>query len=187
MHIKKILWAVRGKMHSLQYGSFGRMSYIGPETFISNKRNVYIGNRVRIYPGIRIELSSADAKLTIEDNVSIGQNVHLSSHKDHLIISKNTTISGNVLITNVDHQYEVLGQHILDQDLNTKKTIIGENCFIGFGAVIQAGTILGKQCIVGANSQVKGEFPDYCVIAGNPARIVKRYNKEKNTWEKTSN
>ena len=65
-------------------------------------------------------------------------------------------------------------------------TIIGENCFIGYGAVIQAGTILGKQCVVGANAVVRGHFPDYCVIVGVPARIVKRYDTENNVWRKTN-
>jgi acetyltransferase-like isoleucine patch superfamily enzyme len=52
------------------------------------------------------------------------------------------------------------------------------------GSAIMAGTRLGKQCIVGANSVVKGEFPDYCVIVGAPAKIVKKYNFETQEWEK---
>jgi len=52
------------------------------------------------------------------------------------------------------------------------------------GVAIQAGTVLGKQCIVGANSVVRGVFPDYSVIAGVPARIIKRFNFDKNKWEK---
>ena len=51
--------------------------------------------------------------------------------------------------------------------------------------VIQAGTILGKQCIVGANAVVRGEFSDYCVIAGIPAKIVKRYDLITKQWKKT--
>ena len=51
--------------------------------------------------------------------------------------------------------------------------------------MIQAGTILGKQCIVGANSVVRGTFPDYCVIVGAPARIVKRYDEPSKQWRKT--
>ena len=62
---------------------------------------------------------------------------------------------------------------------------IGENCFIGFGVAIQAGTILGKQCVIGSYSVVKGEFPDYSVIVGSPAKIIKRYNIDTQKWEKT--
>ena len=67
-----------------------------------------------------------------------------------------------------------------------KETTIGENCFIGMGAAIMPGTVLGKQCVVGANSVVKGTFPDYCVIVGSPAKIVKKYNQHTQIWEKIS-
>lgn len=65
-----------------------------------------------------------------------------------------------------------------------KETIIGENCFIGFGASIQAGTVLGKKCIVGTNAVVHGTYPDYSVIVGVPAKSIKRYNEETGDWEK---
>jgi acetyltransferase-like isoleucine patch superfamily enzyme len=49
---------------------------------------------------------------------------------------------------------------------------IGEYTFIGTSSVILAGTSIGKGCIIGAGSVVKGDFPDYSVIVGNPAKIV---------------
>ena len=42
-----------------------------------------------------------------------------------------------------------------------------------------AGTEIGKNSVVGANGVVKGKFPDYCVIARNPDRVVKRFDGEK--------
>lgn len=48
------------------------------------------------------------------------------------------------------------------------------------------GTILGEQCIVGANAVVRGIFPDYCVIVGVPAKIIKRYNPSTKSWQKTN-
>ena len=73
----------------------------------------------------------------------------------------------------------------MEQKHIISETKIGENCFIGYGAVIQAGTILGKQCIVGANAVVRGHFPDYCVMVGVPAKIVKRYDEKSGVWKKT--
>ena len=101
-----------------------------------------------------------------------------------LVIGSRTTISGNVFITNIDHDYQHINEHIMNQDMIFKKTIIGENCFIGFGAAIQAGTILGKQCIVGTNAVIRGVYPDYSVIVGVPGRVVKQYNKKTKTWER---
>ena len=143
-----------------------------------------ISRRVRIFPGLRIEVHN-NGNIIFEEGVSIGQNFHITS-ASNLTIGKNTTISGNVFITNIDHEYKELNTHILDQPMLIKETKIGENCFIGFGAAIQAGTILGKHCIVGASSVVRGDFPDYTVIVGNPAKIVKRFNFESKTWDKTN-
>ena len=64
------------------------------------------------------------------------------------------------------------------------KPLFGKNCFIGTGVVINSGTILGKQCIVGANSVLSGSYPDYCVIVGAPGRIIKKYNNNKKKWKK---
>ena len=161
------------------------MSYIAKPLILSGVSKARIEDKVRILPGLRMEIIGENASIHIERNTSIGQNFHIIS-ASNMIIKKNTTISGNVFISNLDHSYEKIGVHILDQDHIIKETIIGENCFIGYGVSIQAGTILGNQCIVGSNSVVKGEFPDYCVIAGVPARIIKRYNPKTKRWEKNN-
>lgn len=51
---------------------------------------------------------------------------------------------------------------------------IGKNCFIGCNSIILKGTVLGDGCVVGAGAVVTGKFEDNCVIAGNPARVIKR-------------
>lgn len=184
MNVKKIFWALRAIVYKPFFGKIGNLSYIGKPLYISGKKKIKIENRVRIYPGARMEAIGDNGKITIRKNTSIGQNFHITSCDSELEIQANTTISGNVFITNIDHDYTVIDRHIMEQDYITRKTVIGENCFIGYGVGIQAGTVLGKQCIVGANSVVRGVFPDYCVIVGAPARIVKKYNIETKRWEK---
>lgn len=139
---------------------------------------------MRIFQGARIEVIGNDASIVFEENISIGQNLHITS-ATNLIIGKNTTIAENVFITSVEHNYQEVDVHIMEQKNIIKETQIGENCFIGYGAVIQAGTILGRQCIVGANAVVRGTFPNYCVIVGIPARIVKRYDEKSGVWRKS--
>ncbi|MCU8031124.1 acyltransferase [Shewanella sp. SM73] len=178
----KFIWMLRAITYKLFFGSFGLISYIGQPIYISGVKNIFFGKRVRIYPHSRIE--SLGGKIQIGDNVSIGQNLHLIC-KLNVFIGDKTTISANVFISDVDHEYVNINVHIMEQVLNSKETVIGENCFIGYGCVILPGTILGKQCIVGANSVVKGVFPDYCVVAGSPARIIKRYDPIDALWKKT--
>lgn len=181
--IYKVFWIIRAVLLKPFFRKLGLPSYIGKTTYLHGINKISIGKKVRIYPNVRLEVHGKNSTLVIEDNVGIGQNVHITSG-ENLVIGASTTILANAFITNIDHSYEEIGKHILDQKMINKKTVIGENCFIGIGAAIQAGTILGKQCIVGANSVVKGEFPDYCVIVGAPARIVKKYNFESQRWEK---
>jgi len=183
--IFKIFWIARGLLYKPFFGKFGLPSYIGKPTYIKNFKQIFIGKRVRIFPNSRIECLSVDAKIIVHDNVSIGHNLHMTAHSI-LEISKNCTISSNVMITDNQHSYLEIGTHILDQKLIIKKTFIGENCFIGTGAAINSGTILGKQCIVGAHAVLSGLYPDYCVIVGAPGRIVKRYDENTKEWKRTN-
>ena len=55
-----------------------------------------------------------------------------------------------------------------------KEIAIGDDCWIGGGAVICPGVILGQRVVVGAGSVVTKSFPDDVVVAGNPARVIRR-------------
>ena len=173
--IVKLLWAIRGLLYKPFLKHLGWKSYLGKPLCLSNMKKIWIGNRVRIYPGIRIECLKS-ASLIIEEDCSIGQNLHLTLG-DKLVIGRGTTISINVVITDIDHEYKQINVPIMKQPLKIKKTMIGENCFIGTGAVLLPGTNLGKQCVVGANSVIRGEFADYSVIAGNPGKVIKRFHQ----------
>lgn len=178
----KVFWAIRALFYGLIFGKFAFPGYVGKPIFLYGIRRAYISKRVRIFPGMRMEIHG-EGKLFIEENISIGQNFHVTC-RGNLTIKSGTLISGDVLITDIDHEYEEINKPIFCQGHKLSRTEIGENCFIGMGARIQAGTVLGRQCIVGANSVVRGTFPDYCVIAGVPAKIIKRYNFETESWER---
>lgn len=181
MQIAKIFWGLRALVNAPFFHKLAMPSYYGKPVYISGKRRISIGQRVRIYPGLRME-AIGKGSIDIGDRVSIGQNFHLISKDIRLTIGRDTTISGCVLITNTNHDYREIGKHILAQDTIVKETQIGANCFIGYGAVLQAGTILGEQCVVGANAVVQGVFPPRCVIAGVPGRVIKRYDAAAKQW-----
>ena len=114
--------------------------------------------------------------LVIEDNcpvvrrsfaVSGGCYIHCG---DGLRIGKGTIWSANVAIVSGDHD-----RTDLERPLQTQGITIGRNCWIGFGAAILPGVTLGDRTFVGANAVVTESFPEgHAVIAGSPARIVKR-------------
>lgn len=183
LNFRKIFWTIRYSVLFVLYKNSKLPGYLGRPSFVSSFKDLSFGKYVRIYPGMRAETLEC-GKIIVGNNVSIGQNFHVVSCKNDLNIGNNVVISGNVMITNCDHEYRLIDSFLYDQPLIVKDTLIGDNCFIGYGAVILAGTILGKQCIVGANSVVRGEFPDYCVIVGNPGKVVKKYNQLDDKWEK---
>lgn len=173
------------------FKAIGRKAFIKKPLFLKNVSCISIGNNVFIRDHARIECITQKENqiftphLIIEDGVSIEQRCHITA-ADTLVIGKNTLISFDVSIQDTDHEYEDLSLSIRNQPLQVKKTSIGENCFIGSGAKIQAGTILGKHCVIGANAVVRGIFPDYAVIVGVPAKIVKRYDENNKQWRKTN-
>jgi len=183
--IYKLFWVLRALFYKPIFRKFSFPSYIGKPIFLLDRNKISIGKRVRIYPMSRMEVHGKDSEIIIEDNVGIGQNFHIISG-GRLVIGTGTTIAPNVFINNMDNDYHEIGIPILAQKTIVKETRIGKNCFIGYGAAIQAGTILGEQCIIGAGSVVKGIFPDFCVIVGNPARIIKRYDSNSNYWKITN-
>lgn len=179
-----MFWALRALLYVPFFGKFGFPGYLGKPLFLMGIKKAFIGEKVRIFPHLRLEVHRSGT-VHIQDDVVISQNVHITS-AGNLVIGKSSLILANVFITNIDHDYEEIGKHVVKQEYLVKDTIIGDNCYIGMGSAIMAGTILGKQCVVGANSVVRGEFPDYCVIVGAPARIVKKYNLETQKWEKVN-
>lgn len=59
--------------------------------------------------------------------------------------------------------------------IKSKEVIIGKDCFVGCNTLILKGSKIGDGSVVGAGSVVAGIFPSNCVIAGNPAKIIKNY------------
>lgn len=82
-------------------------------------------------------------------------------------------ITSGVVILQHDYSRSVLRRKYGEIIGESKKTIIGNNVFIGMNSIILMGTKIGNNVIIGAGSIVHGTIPDNCVVAGNPARIVK--------------
>jgi len=183
MHQSKYLWAARAIMYKLPFGHIGNLTYMGKPCFIEGMKNIYIGNCVRIFPGIRME-AIGTGQINIGNNVAIEQNVHITSYNGILDIGDNVTIAANTFITNLDHEYNDINKGVMDQGLIPGETHIGEGCFIVYGVAVQAGTVLGRHCIVGAGAVVRGIYPAYSVVAGVPARIIKQYNTKTKKWER---
>ena len=63
---------------------------------------------------------------------------------------------------------------IKEQGINFKGIQVESDCWIGAGVTILDGVKIGKGCVIGADTVVTKNIDDYCIVAGNPARIIKR-------------
>ncbi|MFT2090385.1 acyltransferase [Paraglaciecola sp. 2405UD69-4] len=88
-------------------------------------------------------------------------------------IGKNTLIGSavNIMSGKGQHNFSDLDTPIKDQGGVFEKVSIGENCWLGNGAMIMAN--IGKGCVIGAGSVVINDIPDYAIVAGNPAKVIK--------------
>lgn len=80
------------------------------------------------------------------------------------------------------HGFNDINTPIKDQPLcQLKEVTIGSGSWIGENVCI-IGASVGKNSVVGANSVVTHDIPDYCVAVGAPAKIIKRFDSEKQKW-----
>lgn len=137
-------------------------------------KSSFLSNLVGLYSRTIIVTRNSDAKICIGNNVGIsGATIYA---RKGVTIGDNTMIGGNTKILDNDfHPIEVEARLLDDKDkIGTKEIVIGKNCFIGCNSLILKGTVLGDGCVVGAGAVVSGKFEENCVIAGNPAKIIRK-------------
>lgn len=152
-----------------QYIKIGKSSSIGRNTWLGafdkylNQEfnpSIIIGNNVRI--GNYACITAID-KVEIEDGCLFSEYIYISDHTHG--IDPTSDLSPK------------------DQGLYSKGPVkIGENTFLGYRVCILPGVTLGKNCVVGANSVVTKSFPEYTMLAGAPAKPIKRFSFKENNW-----
>lgn len=137
-------------------------------------KSSFLSNLVGLYSRTIIVARIPGAHIKIGNNVGIsGATLYARSG---ITVGDCTNIGGNVKILDNDfHPLEVEARLADDKEkIGTAPVYIGENCFIGCNVIILKGTIIGNNCVVGAGAVVSGKFEDNCVIAGNPAKVIRK-------------
>lgn len=136
--------------------------------------HVAVGDDVTIDSFVKIKFAGGDG------NVEIGPRCYLNSgvviySGNGVRMGTGVLIAANTTLASTNHEYRDRNRTIIEQRFMPSRggIVIGDDCWIGANCVLLDGTTLGKGCVVGAGAVIKGEWPDYAVIAGNPARIVR--------------
>lgn len=145
------------------YGYFdGSLSRYRKHTRVSSnvcmvdRKNISVGDHVWIWHHTIIDGSCG---VTIKEGAQIGAWVGIFSHSSHVAVR----LHGREYIR-VPKEKRI--------GYVRKSVEIGEYCFIGAGACILPGVILGKGCLVSAGAVVTKSAPDYSILSGNPAKVI---------------
>jgi len=119
--------------------------------------DIYIGDRTRIGLGC-----------TLIGPVTIGNDVRLAQ---------------NIVMSGLNHNYTDISMPISEQGVSINPIVVEDEVWIGANCVILPGVTVKKHAVVAAGSIVRQNVPAYSVVAGNPAKVMKKYNKETKIWE----
>lgn len=151
---------------------------------------ISLGTNIKIRKNYRIECIDKFSGVELYPRFNVGNNVIFNYNftafiTDELSIGDDTIIASNVLITTENHGINLESKlSFARQPLDSKPIKIGKNVWIGQNSIILPGVTIGDNVVIGAGSVVTKDIYSNCIVAGNPAKILKRYNYESHKWEK---
>ena len=165
-----------------RFGRFGDRSIICfPANTILNERYIHIGEATMIGPDVTLSAGMVpgqecltESVVRIGDRCLIGKGSGIVGHLS-IDIGNDVWTGHHVYITDQNHGYEDITRSISQQIMPERAVMIGDGSWLGFGTVVLPGARIGRHVTIGANSVVAGDLPDYCVAAGAPAVVIRRY------------
>lgn len=161
-----------GKNISFSYG----FDFKG-ENRIELYNNIYGGKNFRLYAWEKYGKQTFNPEVIIKSGASIGNDVFISCI-NKIYIGKNCLMGDNILISDNSHgSNDIIEKNIPHKDrMLTSKggIVIGDNVWICRNVCILSNVTIGNNVIIGANSVVTHSFGDNLVIAGSPAKVIKR-------------
>jgi acetyltransferase-like isoleucine patch superfamily enzyme len=164
-----------------RFGSFGAGSCIDfPPATLQNVASIHLGRDVLV--GRQATLAAGygvgDPRLprralVIGDDCVLGAGVTITAH-EYVELGEAVYTGQRVFITDASHGYQDPDTPVGRQFGSHQPVMIGSGTWIGHAAVILPGTRIGRNVVVAAGAVVRGEVEDHAVVAGNPARVVRR-------------
>jgi maltose O-acetyltransferase len=148
---RKIIKYLRWKKYSLLFQSIGQDVSFGGDVTYCNPKGIKIGH-----------------------HVIINHHTELLANKARIIIGNYILIAPYVFITTSNHEYSKKNIPIYLQEETGEDVVIEDDVWIGTHAVILPGVTIGKGSIIGAGAVVTKNVPRYSIVAGVPAKVIKR-------------
>jgi acetyltransferase-like isoleucine patch superfamily enzyme len=128
-----------------------------------------LGKTSPIYPGVFFTHTYG---ISAGDNFAVNTGAHLDG-RGGIEIGNGVMIGPNVVIVSSTHQFDRTDVPMTSLDHLMQRVRISDDVWIGAQAVIRGGVTIGRGVVLGAGSIVLKDAPDYAVMGGNPARVLK--------------
>jgi serine acetyltransferase len=167
------------------FASFGPCSELHrPVLSIVNPPGISIGSWVRIGVGAVIEalVPERGVTVTIADGAYVGHHLRCTAAVG-VVIGEEAMLGDRCYVSDTNHLYEDVTRPIKRQGLRDGRRVeIAAGAWLGIGSVVVGNVRVGEGSVVGAGAVVTTDVPDHCVVVGNPARIVRRWDGSDWTW-----
>ncbi len=168
----------------------GRHAYVADEVVLCEGAEggaIKIGDNAAIHKLSVLETGHG-GKITIGDKSSVHPNVQVKAYMADINIGKGVMIAANCALYSYNHVM-LPDKPIREQALDAKgPIIIGDDAWLGTGAIILSGVTIGRGAVIGAGAVVVRDVPDYGIAVGNPAKVIKsRFDLESTDVESVAN
>jgi carbonic anhydrase/acetyltransferase-like protein (isoleucine patch superfamily) len=143
---------------------------IGSDTFLASNITLAAG-----MPGEDLRPEDGPV-IRIGDRCTIGRGSAIVG-RHRIVVEDDVTMAPNVYITDHNHTYAWVDMPIGPQFWEEAPVRIGPGCWLATGVVVLPGADIGRNVAVAAGSVVRGTVPDFSVVAGAPARVVRRWTE----------
>ena len=163
---------------------FGTRSTVYRPIRIDGGKSIQIGAKSLIQRGTWLyasPISKGEVALYIGAKCVVGYNNHFVAIKS-VVIGDGVLTANNVYIADSSHHYEDIARPIVEQGTRfVREVVIGSGAWLGENVCV-IGASVGKNSVIGANSVVTRDIPDFCVAVGAPAVVVKHYDHVRSKW-----
>jgi len=176
--LKRVVW--RGRIlaphRRRRFAAFGDHSILHRPDWIAHPEKIEIGSSVLMFHGLWLSVERPawnrdGPAIRIGDHVAVRPYVTISA-AESITIEDGVVISAFTTIIDSDHTFANGLPNVMHNPLVSSPVRIGEGTWIGERVAVLRGATIGRCCMIGANSVVRGEIPDYSVAVGAPARVV---------------
>ncbi len=142
-------------------------------------KNVKMSKFINLYGCEVGDETKIGAFVEIQKNAKVGRNCKISSHTficEGVTVEDNVFVGHNVTFINDSYPRATTADGSLqtEQDWKVERTLVRKGASIGSGATILSGVTIGENAIIGAGSVVTKDVPLNAIVAGNPARVLRR-------------